>query len=743
MKSLAQTNHLMIQVALLAHLFVSAVDAQDSNLQGTASLRNNAVEGADLPVDWEIGDYDRATREYIGGRNIKWSASLGSQTYGTPVISDGRVFIGTNNAGGYVRRYPARVDLGCLLCFRESDGKFLWQHSNEKLLTGRKHDWPQQGVCSTPLVENDRLWYVSNRGEVVCLDTAGFYDDEDDGPNKEECVRLFSVDTMLEMSLDRGRVDSRIRAAFANAGIELPGNLSVGRSRVNNGTWTIREIDKAVSPRAKWISRFEIKREKKKLVAFQLSEGKPTMQMFSIGNTLWPELVETNDMDESLRRLFIERGVELPEQVRITIGKPEKAWSFTVNTDGAKRQFKMSVDDRTLSCFTQITPDDKDEADVVWRFDMMKKLGVLQHNIANCSPASFGDVLFICTSNGVDESHANIPSPDAASFIALNKTTGKLLWTDRSPGANILHGQWASPAIGELGGVPQVIFPGGDGWVYSFRADAWDEKTRKPILIWKFDANPKRSKWILGGRGTRNNIVAFPVIHDGLVYITVGQDPEHGEGNGHLWCIDPTRRGDVSAELAMKEDGKMRTPIPHRRHQAVRKDDGEIALANPNSAVVWHYEKFDQDGDSEIDFHESFHRSITSPVIKGGLLFIMDFSGLVHCLDAKTGRVHWTHDLLAACWSSPLIAGNRVYVGDEDGDVTIFSLSADPTESFMRKPRVNWDGNEYFEDEALREIYMDQSIYSTPIAANNVLYIAHRNTLFAIQNPSRDKQVEE
>jgi len=79
-------------------------------------------------------------------------------------------------------RYPAKIDLGVLLCFEEETGNFLWQHSNQKLPTGRVHDWPDQGVCSTPVVDGDRLWYVSNRGEVVCLDTEGFHDGEDDGP---------------------------------------------------------------------------------------------------------------------------------------------------------------------------------------------------------------------------------------------------------------------------------------------------------------------------------------------------------------------------------------------------------------------------------------------------------------------------------------------------------------------------------------------------------------------------------
>ncbi len=101
-------------------------------------------------------------------------------------MANGQVYVGSNNGNGYLKRYPATVDLGVLLCFDEKDGKFLWQDSSEKLPTGRVHDWPLMGICCSPLVEGDRLWYITSRGEVKCLDTAGFRDDENDGPVKDE-----------------------------------------------------------------------------------------------------------------------------------------------------------------------------------------------------------------------------------------------------------------------------------------------------------------------------------------------------------------------------------------------------------------------------------------------------------------------------------------------------------------------------------------------------------------------------
>ena len=83
---------------------------------------------------------------------------------------------------------------------------------------------------------------------------------------------------------------------------------------------------------------------------------------------------------------------------------------------------------------------------------MMRKLGSVQHNMCSCSVTAAGNLLLVGTSNGVDESHDTIPAPEAPSFIALDKRGGELIWADDSPGKNILHGQWSSPAAGTFEG---------------------------------------------------------------------------------------------------------------------------------------------------------------------------------------------------------------------------------------------------------------------------------------------------
>ena len=391
----------------------------------------NMVSGMKgLPTEWDV-----RTK-----KNVKWVAQLGSQSYGNPVVAGGMVFVGTNNELLRDKNQPG--DRGVLMAFRESDGEFLWQQTHTKLPAGRANDWPYQGIASSPLVEGERLYYVSNRGVVLCLDIHGFRDNENDGPVKDE---------------------------------ELTGQY---------------------------------------------------------------------------------------------------------------------------------------DADVVWAFDMMDEVGAYPHNLSNSSPVMWGDLLFVSTSNGQDESHVNVPSPMAPSIIALNKNTGELEWEDNSVEDRILHGQWSTPTVGEIGGIVQVVSAQGDGWVRGY-----DLEGNK---LWEFDTNPKESVW----PKTRNELIATPVIHNDRVYIANGQDPEHGVGVGHFYAIDATKRGDIT-----------------------------------ESGWIWH----------NLDVH----RSISTAAVTDGLVYLSDFAGFLYCLDAETGKPYWIHDTFAAIWASPFVADGKVYIGDEDGDVVV------------------------------------------------------------------------
>jgi outer membrane protein assembly factor BamB len=458
----------LLSFALLP-LAASPAFAADWHMWGGTPRRNmvNTVE-KNIPADWDV----------TTGKNIKWVTQLGSQSFGNVVVADGRIFVGTNNLAQ--RQPQVKGDKGVVMCFRESDGKFLWQNAHDKLAAGRVNDWPMQGICSTCNVDSGRVYYVNNRCELVCADVNG----AEDGSGAP------------------------------------PGS-----------------------------------------------------------------------------------------------GK------------------------------------------ILWKLDMMKELGVFPHNMSASSPNLDGNLVFIVTGNGVDEGHIVIPSPGAPSFIAVDKMAGAVKWWKVGPGQKIQHGQWSSPAIGVIGGVKQVIFPGGDGRLYAYEPETGKE-------LWSFQCNPDGTVWKLGGLGTRNNLIATPVIYKDRVYIAMGQDPEHGEGPGHMYAVDATKRGDIS-----------------------------------KTGIVWR--------------NDEVNRSLATVAIHDGVLYHCDLSGNFRAIDPETGKVLWKHEMGSAVWSSPYYVDGKVFMGDEDGQVVIFAAGK--------------------EKKILNTIEMGGSVYTTPVAANGVLYINTREKLYAIQ----------
>jgi outer membrane protein assembly factor BamB len=257
------------------------------------------------------------------------------------------------------------------------------------------------------------------------------------------------------------------------------------------------------------------------------------------------------------------------------------------------------------------------------------------------SPVIHGDLCFL-----------NFGPGETTYLLAVNKKTGKLVWEDNSVEDRILHGQWSTPSVGTIGGVAQVVSAQGDGWVRGYEAASGKK-------LWEFDTNPKDAQW----PRTRNEIIATPVIVGDRVYIGNGQDPEHGEGVGHFYAIDATKRGDITT-----------------------------------TGRLWHYDKI--------------RRSISTAAVADGLVYIADFSGFLHCLDANTGQPYWTHDVFAAVWGSPMVVDGKVYLGDEDGDVVVMQHGK--------------------EKKQLAEMNMGSAVYATAVPAHGALFMNNRNQLFAL-----------
>lgn len=62
-----------------------------------------------------------------------------------------------------------------------------------------------------------------------------------------------------------------------------------------------------------------------------------------------------------------------------------------------------------------------------------------------------------------------------------------------------------------------------------------------------------------------------------------------------------------------------------------------------------------------------------SPLVVGDELYMVSDNGVISCLDARSGEVHWQERLGGDCTASPLHAEGRIYVTDENGVTTVFA----------------------------------------------------------------------
>ena len=325
-------------VCALAGAALGTCAAEDWPQWGGTDARNMAAAETGLPARFEPG---KKRRDHLGvdpstAKNVLWVARLGSENYSAPIIAHGRVFIGTNDeALDDARLSPSGG--GVLLCLDEATGNVLWRLVVPRTRIDRSKvsedfDSMNLGICSSATVEGDRVYLVSNRCEVLCLDVHG----------------------------------------LANG---------------NDGAFQ----DEA---------------------RFSVGEGQPPI-----------------DLGPS-------------------------------------------------------------DADILWRFDMVRNLPVFPHDATNCSVLVHGDFVYVGTGNGVYD--GKVVMPAAPSLVVLDKRTGALVSKDDGHiSAGVFHGQWSSPSLGAADGRSLIFYGGGDGWCYAFEpVVAAGRESGLLKGVWRFDCNP-------------------------------------------------------------------------------------------------------------------------------------------------------------------------------------------------------------------------------------------------------------
>jgi len=315
-----------------------------------------------------------------------------------------------------------------------------------------------------------------------------------------------------------------------------------------------------------------------------------------------------------------------------------------------------------------------EEADVVWKIDMMKDLGVFKRDWSDVgnplsSPIIIGDLVFCVTGHGVPPgaSGETRADPKPPSFLAVQKMTGKVAWSSNAPNAGIIFSQWSSPVQARVNGADQVIFPGGDGILYGF-----EPATGR--LLWKLDCNPPGALDPFRERIPRERqaearcgFVAMPIVHGTKLYVSLNENFE--------------------------------SPQPHPLLAI------DLAAPGGQPKLSWQF------GDP------AFKGTMVSAAVDNGLVFVTGNDGMLFALDEKSGRECWR----ARCesdarnlYASPVIYRGRVYAGGESA-ITVFEAAR--------------------ERKCVGQYQFDQVYLDTPKFAGDQMFVAVGEFVYALRVP--------
>ena len=129
--------------------------------------------------------------------------------------------------------------------------------------------------------------------------------------------------------------------------------------------------------------------------------------------------------------------------------------------------------------------------------------------------------------------------------------------------------------------------------------------------------------------------------------------------------------------------------------------------------MIWHYggEIETEDGEKE----PKFRRTMSTVSVYKDMVFAADLSGFVHCIDLAKGTRYWEHDLFDGVWGSTMVVDGKVFLGSEEGSLTIFKASKEKAEVLDKKDTIEFS-----------------SIYSTPTFTNGRMYLSDRTRLYAV-----------
>jgi len=301
-----------------------------------------------------------------------------------------------------------------------------------------------------------------------------------------------------------------------------------------------------------------------------------------------------------------------------------------------------------------------------WEYSLMERYGRLTFpNGRTGAPVIDGDLVIV---RGVT-SYWGKQGPARDRFYAFKKKDGKAVWAS-TPGVAPKDSSFSTPVLANVGG-RRVFYVGtGDGNVVCV-----DVRTGQ--ALWRFQAS----------QGGVNSSV---VIHDGVL-VTI-----HGKEN-----IDAAEEGRM---IGMK----LPTELPAPDEAQVILKDKNLQLADGKDWELWRH---------------PFAMFTSSPVLANGRVYQVTKTGVLVCVEAKTGKLFFKQKLNnEQIHASPLYSEGKLYIGFPNGRFLVV------------KPKD--DGVEI-----LSEVELEGGILGSPIAWNGKVYIHTMKKLYVFgkvsgENPS-------
>jgi outer membrane protein assembly factor BamB len=313
------------------------------------------------------------------------------------------------------------------------------------------------------------------------------------------------------------------------------------------------------------------------------------------------------------------------------------------------------------------------------------------------SPVIVGDLIILVCDQSLD-----------SYLLAVDKRSGQVRWKVQRPEAKSGHSTpvvWRGPD-----GRDQVIVPG------SFLLTAYDPATGNKL-------------WWVGGLSFE--MKSTPVIGGDTIYVNGYGAPVNDPGNEVKIPPAPdvwkTSDADGDGVLSKAEfprftpafwfgvadldgNGSLTTEEWAYYRAAVESENGMLAIRLGGSGDM-----------SDRAIRWKYRRSVPqlpSPLLYGGVLYMVNDNGIVTVLDPETGALIKQGRLTGALgphFASPVAADNHVFFTTEEGAVVVVEAGGDLTPKVVNE--------------------LSEAAYATPAIADGRIYVRTTSALYAFGKP--------